>query len=222
MNSDCNGFILLITRYGFKTLFMSKNPLLRSPRPDTSRIITIPPSEWLGQTNKPVAPLLAKVASEGDLVDFLFNSPSNEFTAAVIDAANSGTQPLRLMLEMCLNDKSGAEASEFLNRYIDLSMISLRPRLDSETLSLKLNIYDVESSLGMFEVREAMNPEGLHSLCVAVLLSSQKLENLQRCHAPDCDNLYSGPPQKKWCSDKCGTRMRLRKKRKSDKERQML
>lgn len=52
------------------------------------------------------------------------------------------------------------------------------------------------------------------------LLNAGLDRRLQRCAATDCDNFHFR--RGKWCSSNCGVRMRQRKKRKLDKERQML
>jgi len=48
------------------------------------------------------------------------------------------------------------------------------------------------------------------------LITSGKLNRIKRCQMPDCDNLFVGPPQAKWCSKTCGSKARVRKKRKKD------
>ncbi len=40
------------------------------------------------------------------------------------------------------------------------------------------------------------------------------LEGLKRCQLPDCENFFIGRPNAKWCSKSCGSKYRVRKKRK--------
>jgi hypothetical protein len=44
------------------------------------------------------------------------------------------------------------------------------------------------------------------------------LNRVKRCHSPRCENIYTGPPQSKWCSEKCGSQYRVSKKRKRDSQ----
>ena len=58
------------------------------------------------------------------------------------------------------------------------------------------------------------------ALIVSTLLEAGKLNNVKRCESKDCRQFHVR--RGKWCSDGCGSRERLRKKRKLDRERQML
>lgn len=55
----------------------------------------------------------------------------------------------------------------------------------------------------------------------ALMFSEQlvmgNLEDLKRCAQPDCNNFFIGRPNKKWCSDSCGSKSRVRTKRKRDR-----
>lgn len=42
------------------------------------------------------------------------------------------------------------------------------------------------------------------------------LNRLKRCQLPGCNNIFLGPSQAKWCSKTCGSKFRVRKKRKRD------
>jgi predicted RNA-binding Zn ribbon-like protein len=46
------------------------------------------------------------------------------------------------------------------------------------------------------------------------LLTSGELKRLKRCHLEGCEKFFLGPPQAKWCSKTCGSKYRVRKKRK--------
>ncbi len=48
------------------------------------------------------------------------------------------------------------------------------------------------------------------------LITTGKLDRLKRCQLPECNNIFLGPPQAKWCSKSCGSKYRVRKKRKRD------
>jgi len=51
------------------------------------------------------------------------------------------------------------------------------------------------------------------------LLTSGQLNRLKRCQATGCDNFFLGPPQAKWCSKSCGSKQRVREKRRKDRRR---
>lgn len=61
--------------------------------------------------------------------------------------------------------------------------------------------------------------EGL-TLAMVEFIMTDAFEKLKECAAEDCENLHFR--RGKWCSDTCGGRQRVRKKRKLDKQRQML
>ena len=48
------------------------------------------------------------------------------------------------------------------------------------------------------------------------LLTSGMLKRLKRCQLEGCDKFFLGPPQATWCSKTCGSKYRVRKKRKKD------
>ena len=52
---------------------------------------------------------------------------------------------------------------------------------------------------------------------VAHLLALGALEGLKRCRLHSCQNFFIGPPNKKSCSEKCGSHFRVKKKRKKDR-----
>lgn len=50
----------------------------------------------------------------------------------------------------------------------------------------------------------------------SMLLTSGELERLKRCQLEGCENFFLGPPQARWCSKSCGSKFRVREKRKRD------
>jgi hypothetical protein len=45
-------------------------------------------------------------------------------------------------------------------------------------------------------------------------LSSGVLHRLRRCQSQECESFFIGPPQAKWCSKACGSKVRVNKMRK--------
>ena len=55
---------------------------------------------------------------------------------------------------------------------------------------------------------------------VSHLLAGGGFEKLRRCQDEECEQFFIGPPNRKWCSDNCGSRMRgrdLREKRRQQR-----
>jgi predicted RNA-binding Zn ribbon-like protein len=48
------------------------------------------------------------------------------------------------------------------------------------------------------------------------IITSGMLNRLKRCQMPGCENIFLGPPQAKWCSKTCGSKYRVREKRRRD------
>jgi hypothetical protein len=59
-------------------------------------------------------------------------------------------------------------------------------------------------------------PEAYAADDFSKLLTSGKLKRLKRCQLEGCDNFFIGPPQARWCSKTCGSKFRVREKRKRD------
>jgi predicted RNA-binding Zn ribbon-like protein len=48
------------------------------------------------------------------------------------------------------------------------------------------------------------------------IITDRLINRLKRCKGFDCENVFFGPPQAKWCSKTCGSKYRVREKRKRD------
>jgi hypothetical protein len=59
-------------------------------------------------------------------------------------------------------------------------------------------------------------PEAIAADDFSKLLSSGMLKRLKRCQMEGCAKFFLGPPQARWCSKVCGSKFRVRKKRKLD------
>lgn len=60
------------------------------------------------------------------------------------------------------------------------------------------------------------SPEAYAANDFSKILTSGMLERVRRCQMEGCKRLFVGPPQAKWCSKTCGSKYRVRKKRKLD------
>jgi len=48
------------------------------------------------------------------------------------------------------------------------------------------------------------------------IITDKLINSLKRCKGFDCESVFFGPPQAKWCSKTCGSKYRVREKRKRD------
>lgn len=48
------------------------------------------------------------------------------------------------------------------------------------------------------------------------IITDRLINSLKRCRGFDCESVFFGPPQAKWCSKTCGSKYRVREKRKRD------
>ena len=66
------------------------------------------------------------------------------------------------------------------------------------------------------DIGRQLDAEEFAAIFFSHLLSIGALENAKRCEMDDCRRFFVGPPNRKWCSDSCGSKYRVRKKRKRD------
>lgn len=59
-------------------------------------------------------------------------------------------------------------------------------------------------------------PEAYAADDFSKLLTSGMLERLKLCQLEGCEKFFLGPPQAKWCSKTCGSKYRVREKRKRE------
>lgn len=64
-----------------------------------------------------------------------------------------------------------------------------------------------------------IGPESRVAYAISHLVGSGAFQRLRQCQDDKCDDFFLGPPNRKWCSDRCGSRARGREKRKLDRER---
>ena len=60
------------------------------------------------------------------------------------------------------------------------------------------------------------SPETFAAKEFSRLITSGKLNRIKRCQLTGCESIFEGPPQAKWCSKTCGSKYRVRKKRRRD------
>ncbi|MDH3691801.1 MAG: CGNR zinc finger domain-containing protein [Gammaproteobacteria bacterium] len=67
-----------------------------------------------------------------------------------------------------------------------------------------------------------LEPESKAAYAISHLVGSGAFQRLGQCEEDACDRFFLGPPNRMWCSDRCGSRFRGREKRKLDRERGVL
>ena len=69
---------------------------------------------------------------------------------------------------------------------------------------------------------DGIGPESKAAYALSHLVGSGAFQRLSRCEEDDCDDFFLGRPDQLWCSARCGSRARGKKKRKLDRERGVL
>ena len=70
--------------------------------------------------------------------------------------------------------------------------------------------YNIADLNGEFDIEEAAAYAFSQQLAIGAF------EGIKRCQLPDCEKFFIGRPNAKWCSPSCGSKFRVRKKRKRD------
>lgn len=66
------------------------------------------------------------------------------------------------------------------------------------------------------DMETGSTPPEVAAYAVSHHLAAGGLESLKRCKLSDCGKFYVGSSNKKWCSESCGAKHRVRQKRKRD------
>jgi predicted RNA-binding Zn ribbon-like protein len=67
------------------------------------------------------------------------------------------------------------------------------------------------------DITRPMTPKENAAILFSHLLSVGALDKVKCCQIENCNRFFTGPPNRKWCSDKCGSFHRVREKRRRDK-----
>lgn len=80
------------------------------------------------------------------------------------------------------------------------------------------SVSDLPKNAYIAQYDTALNPESYAADDFSKLLTSGEFKRLKICKLDDCDNIFLGPPQSKWCSKPCGSLFRVRTKRRRDSQ----
>jgi predicted RNA-binding Zn ribbon-like protein len=148
------------------------------------------------------------------------------FAEEIVEAVNSGLKkmaPNNLGESMVL-----LKLREWMNRYLkegitddllnDLNRALHEIRYSKYILPLDLlpseNGNPQNGYIAKYD--KVPSPEAYAADDFSKLLTSGMLKRLKRCQLDGCDKFFLGPPQATWCSKTCGSKYRVRKKRKLD------
>jgi hypothetical protein len=126
-------------------------------------------------------------------------SPEDSFCVAVNDWMNS-----------LFRDGVTDELIDDLNQHLaDVRYVQVLEPLGRGAASWRYNIADMN---GQHDPVEAAAYAFSNQLAIG------SLAKLRRCQLADCQKFFLGPPNAKWCSASCGSKNRVRRKRKRDKQ----
>lgn len=83
---------------------------------------------------------------------------------------------------------------------------------------LEMNEGDPPQWHEIADLGSSLNPETRAAYAISHLIGSGAFQRLKRCEEEACENFYLGRPDSTWCSKRCGSRARGKKKRKLDRE----
>ena len=127
--------------------------------------------------------------------------------------ANSGRAPFdKWLSRIARYGVSEALAKELSGHLKEIQFrMTLRFESDRQRLAFRFGMTRYDDLVEVI-------PMSYAALMVASLVESGALDGLKRCGMSDCKNLFVGSDRAKWCSETCGSRHRVRNKRKRDKE----
>lgn len=132
----------------------------------------------------------------------------------ILEAANQGDEYTLAWIQRIARYGVTAQLAQDLNKKLEKFQMSASFHFDAKLKRLEPRFWFPQ---GITEDREAQI-----ALEIVSLLGEKRLDGLKRCSLTECRKYYVGGPRAKWCSENCGSKYRVRKKRKLDRERQML
>jgi hypothetical protein len=121
------------------------------------------------------------------------------------------------------SERTSLVTMAFLDRYIDKGATNeLLGELTDMLTEVPFQHVLVLDSRGhpkwkfIVDIGRQLDAEEFAAIFFSHLLSIGALENVKRCQMDECRRFFVGPPNRKWCSDSCGSKYRVRRKRKRD------
>lgn len=134
----------------------------------------------------------------------------------LVTYANDGSQPELYWIRRLERFGPSAGLVRELNAKLHAMPTSIHtfPELDPTTLKVSTK-YD--STRG-----DEVDRDWKRAYIVACVIEAGTFTNLKRCALKECSKYFIGDPRAKWCSANCGSKYRVRKKRRKDSQRGML
>ena len=146
-----------------------------------------------------------------------------------LEGANEGTGIFYDLLTEVADNGITDELIENINNWLGLRPRNVIPQLSPKDKSLcwvfdeSFDLHWLIDPSGLIYPSAKAPPDQILAFvgwCAALLVTKGVFDDLKRCTV--CDNFYIGGPRAKYCSDACGSLNRVRRKRKKDRQRQML
>ncbi|UJF20267.1 CGNR zinc finger domain-containing protein (plasmid) [Vibrio sp. SS-MA-C1-2] len=148
---------------------------------------------------------------KGELTADVFN------TQEIIDAINDEYQNIEMLnilreriVNYINNGLSDADINEINNKLVKI-------HYSKALLSDDLMIQNNDSRVIYIAQLDQLTSPDIYAINEFVkLLELNALDKVKICQLDNCQKLFIGRPQGKWCSDSCGSKNRVRVKRKRD------
>lgn len=159
--------------------------------------------------------------SRGQLIGWGHSDVKN-----ILKIANKAlVENLNLDSELTTHQAECALAREWLDLFINKGITKeVVARLNSRIGHIQFIHVLEPATKGLPNWRRIANgdkiddPELSIAYGVAYLLAAGSFQGLKRCEFKECQKFFIGRPNKKWCSDSCGSHSRVKKMRKRNKK----
>lgn len=174
-------------------------------------ILKVEPQDWLDTDDGPIYRHFEGLKKR-EAGDYLLRLTREEVVAVLIAAANKGDHyPVYWIKRIARYGASDSLLTE-VDALLSHVHVNANWRLDPSTKEFKRATYGpVADSFPTWEC--------VWALAVARFINSGLVKKLKKCQLSECNNFFIGGPRAKWCSDNCGSKHRVRNKRKRDKNR---
>lgn len=136
----------------------------------------------------------------------LFETLSPEEVAAQFVArANAGDRTAAMWIERLLSDRRGTAAALADTEAIDLQMF---PMLKGSRVVWGYS----------YPPRQQYHHESLYPWALVRVFQAGLERRIKRCAANDCRKVFFGDVRARWCSPTCGSKFRVRAKRRRDRQ----
>jgi hypothetical protein len=134
----------------------------------------------------------------------------------LVSNANDGSQPELYWIGKLERSGPSARLVRELNAKLHAMPTTIHTYPELNPMTLKL------SSKCESTKKDDTDWDWTCAYLVAFAIEAGAFKNLKRCALKECSKYFIGDPRSKWCSDNCGSKYRVRKKRRKDSQRGIL